>query len=231
MFVTDDKSVTDDRSVTILPLWRAVAARIGVESAEGIRLLQSAGIPPRRLLALWAWHQAQPGSPGVGAFLANLRANRDGMADLADRLRWQNPWILVCPACGADLREGAGWTHRCPECGTAVRECPACGELAPGEAACPWCGADPPPPPPDPGDREEPAPVWPEEIRPLAEALAEALGSGPDPGWMEGLQALHRAGVSPGHVQEAARRLRERGHALHSQALMRLALDLAFAGR
>ncbi|WP_322794724.1 zinc ribbon domain-containing protein [Thermoflexus sp.] len=201
-----------------------MAARIGVESGDGLRTLVQSGIPPRRLLALWEHHRGQPGGPGVGAFLANLRENPEGMAVLADRLlATGHPGPPICPLCGADAGrfpwDRRSWRSECPACGARIRECPRCREPAPADGPCPWCGE----PPGDPeGDAEAEGagveePAFPEAIRDLAEAFAAAAGRPPpvwEPDrsrWIRELEAMREAGIGPELLAEAARRLRERG--------------------
>lgn len=198
---------------------------IGIVRRAGMAALIESGLGPRALWRLWVRVRDSGGGPG--ALVATLAEAGEEAGRLVPK-DGPPPPVDPCPACGADLSRFGGWDRHdvCPACGIRVRECPACGELAPAEAACPWCGADPPPPPPDHGERE-PAPVWPEEIRPLAEALAEALGSGPDPGWARDLEAMLRMGVTPEHIRAAASRLRERGIPIGLLAVARMALDLA----
>ncbi|WP_376791496.1 helix-turn-helix domain-containing protein [Thermoflexus sp.] len=210
-------SKSRDFRITEIPaVWRGVAAQIGVTSADGVRALAQSGIPPRRLLALWEHHRAQRGGPGVGAFLANLRENPEGMAALAERLQASGRLgPPICPRCGGDARRSP-WDPRprgeCPACGARLRECARCWEMA-EEGPCPWCGADPPDPAPE-GEGEA---AFPEALRPLAEAFAEAVGR-PAPvrepersRWIRELEAIQAAGIEPELLFQAARRLQERG--------------------
>lgn len=76
------------------------------------------------------------------------------------------------------------------------------------------------------GEGEE---AFPEALRPLAEALAEAMSMGKlDPGIVRDLGAMLQAGVTPDHIRAAARMLRDRGQAPGSPSrLLALAWDLA----
>ena len=126
------------------PALRAVARAIGVTTRVGLAALAASGLGPRSLLRYW--DRVREGGGGVGALVASLA---DGEA-VRDLIPPPDPAALPafdpCPGCGADLA-ASGWRRsrdRCPSCGTALRTCPACGELAPREGPCPWCGAEPP---------------------------------------------------------------------------------------
>jgi|GEM_PF-1445351 len=130
----------------IHPALRAAARRIGVATRVGLAAVAASGLGPRALLRYW--ERVREGGGGVGALVASLADGGEAVRDLIPLPDpGEQPAFDPCPACGADLA-GSGWRRardRCPECGADLRECPACGELAPLEEACPWCGADPTP--------------------------------------------------------------------------------------
>jgi len=127
------------------PALRAAARRIGVATRVGLAAVAASGLGPRALLRYW--ERVREGGGGVGALVASLADGGEAVRGLIPPPdSGSRPAFDPCPACGEDLA-GSGWRRardRCPACGAALRECPACGELAPLEGACPWCGADPP---------------------------------------------------------------------------------------
>jgi hypothetical protein len=127
------------------PALRALARRIGVTTRVGLAAVAASGLGPRALLRYW--ERVREGGGGVGALVASLADGGEAVRDLIPPPDpGSRPAFDPCPACGEDLA-GSGWRRardRCPECGAALRECPACGELAPLEGACPWCGASNP---------------------------------------------------------------------------------------
>ena len=136
--------IIDISGERISPALRAVARAIGVTTRAGLAALAASGLGPRSLLRYW--DRVREGGGGVGALVASLA---DGEA-VRGLIPPPDPAALPafdpCPGCGADLA-ASGWRRsrdRCPSCGTALRTCPACGELAPREGPCPWCGAEPP---------------------------------------------------------------------------------------
>lgn len=127
------------------PALAAVCAHIGVETPEGVKALASLGIGPRRLLQ---WHKTRhENGSGIGSMVRLARTNPDQARRRAQAITLPALWldVDVCPQCGAMWESHGHPPTRCADCGLVLRECPTCRELAPANAACPYCGALPEP--------------------------------------------------------------------------------------
>ena len=156
------------------PALAAMARAIGVVRKAGFAAVAASGLGPRALWRLWA-HRIEPAGGGVGALVAVLAEHGPEVRALVPD-RWEARFYPLdpCPRCGGDLRGASGrWRDRCPACGAGIREC-GCGELAPEEEPCPWCGA---PPGPEPNREADPPDVEgePNRLEEAWEAFIEAL--------------------------------------------------------
>ena len=129
----------DARVPQINPAFTTLAGIIGLTTPASVALMARIAsehhVGPRRLLALW--QNVQESGGGQGAFVHRLRNGFE--PKLLPEPDHDTPGF--CPVCGAEIsmRYGVG---ACPN-GHELRVCDVCGELAPADGACPWCGARP----------------------------------------------------------------------------------------
>ena len=123
----------------IHPAFTTLAGIIGLTTPASVALMARIAsehhVGPRRLLALW--RNVQDSGGAQGAFVHRLKNGIE--PKLLPEPDHETPGF--CPVCGAEIsmRYGVG---ACPN-GHELRVCDVCGELAPADGPCPWCGARP----------------------------------------------------------------------------------------
>ncbi len=123
----------------INPAFETLAGIIGLTTPTSVALMARIAsehhVGPRRLLALW--RNVQKSGGGQGAFVHRLRNGFE--PKLLPEPDHETPGF--CPVCGAEISMHYGFGG-CPN-GHELRVCDVCGELAPVDGPCPWCGAEP----------------------------------------------------------------------------------------